>query len=300
MQTQISAMQHELDEADLRLVVGLARAGTLREAGARLGIDPSTAFRALQRLEKALGASLFVRTRGGSTPTELGLRLVQHGERIEAELEAARATARLLDGPVEGQIRLTSTDVILHHLVLPVLAELRTAHPLLRFELSASYERANLSKRDADIAIRATRTPPEHMVGRSLGAIEEAVFVRSPPVKARKAGAFAALERSSPWIVVDDAIPNHPSTQWRKRQLPAAVVVMRVSSIQTVFDAVVGGIGVGVLPVFMARGRKDLLQLTPAIDDCASELWLLAHPESRHLRRVATSFQYLADKLFVR
>lgn len=297
MQVQISQAQQGLDAADLRLVLALARAGTFKGAGARLGIDPSTAFRKLQRLEKALRVSLFVRSRGGCVATELGNLLAQHSERIEAELEAARATSGLLDGPVEGQVRITSTDVLLSRLVVPSLPLINLAHPLLRFDLFASYDLANLSKRDADIAIRVTRTPPEHMIGRSLGVIREAVFVRAPAGKGKVAKVERGLDEHTRWIVLDDAIPNHPSSRWRKQNFPSAQVIAKVNSIQTLFDAVANGIGVGVLPVFMAEGHDDLVQLTDPLDDCTSELWLLTHPESRHLRRVATVFKYLAEKL---
>jgi len=57
------------------------------------------------------------------------------------------------------------------------------------------------------------------------------------------------------------------------------------------------GLGVGMLPVFLAQARPDLLQLTEVVDECQTELWLLTHPESRHLRRVSTVYGHLARAL---
>lgn len=62
-------------------------------------------------------------------------------------------------------------------------------------------------------------------------------------------------------------------------------------------ELVAAGLGVGVLPIFLTQSRTDLNQLTDVIDECQTELWLLTHPESRHLRRVATVFRHLSDSL---
>ena len=71
----------------------------------------------------------------------------------------------------------------------------------------------------------------------------------------------------------------------------------RVSSVLTVIELVALGLGVGAIPVFLARGRSDLVQLTDVIDDCQTDLWLLTHPEARHLRRVAPVYRHLAETL---
>jgi DNA-binding transcriptional LysR family regulator len=62
-------------------------------------------------------------------------------------------------------------------------------------------------------------------------------------------------------------------------------------------ELVVLGLGVGAFPIFLAEGRKDLVALTDALDECQTELWLLTHPEARHLRRVATVYRHLAEAL---
>ncbi len=294
MKSRLAKTQHQITAPDLQLVLALARAGTMAAAGKRLGVDQSTVFRSLQTLEKRLGSTLFSRHRSGCRPTEAGELLAQHGERLEAVLETARVSAGTADGPVEGRVRVTSTDVILNHLVIPLLRELCTSNPLLRLDVVDSYELANLSKRDADIAVRATSKPPVHMVGRSLGTIHEAVFAKRVP--GSRSETSRLLERT-PWIVVDEALPGHPSMRWRKRNVPGARICMNASSIQTVLDAVVAGVGIGILPTFMARGRRELVQVTPAIGECDSELWLLCHPESRHLRRVLCVFDHLGTGL---
>ena len=57
------------------------------------------------------------------------------------------------------------------------------------------------------------------------------------------------------------------------------------------------GLGAGIVPLFLANGRKDVVRLTPPLGDAATELWLLTHPEARHLRRVSVVYAHLAATL---
>jgi DNA-binding transcriptional LysR family regulator len=288
--------QYTLNAADLDVVLAMARGGTLAAAGERLGVDASTVFRALRRIERGLGATLFDRSRAGYRGTELALALAEKAEQVEAALEAARSAAQLRPEQVAGTVRITTTDTILHGLLAPALLALREQHPLLAYELHAANELASLTRRDADIAVRATRRPPPHLVGKAVGPIRVALFAaRRGPVK-RMADVEAGR---AAWIAPDDALPEHPSVAWRKRRFPKAVPTYRVNSILTVMELVALGLGVGVFPVFLAQGRTDLRQLTEPLDDAQTDLWVLTHPESRHLRRVATVYGHLSRTLLL-
>lgn len=286
--------QYRLNAMDLDILLALVRAGTLADAGQRLGVDGSTVFRSIQRIERGLGQRLFDRSRTGYRPSELTLQLVGHAERIEAELEDARSALQQEPEQVSGLVRITSTDTIMNNLVVPALQFIYQLHPQLRFELHAGNELANLTRRDADIAVRATSRPPAHLVGKSLGDIRIAVF-------AQRVSGIASLEDALsaqvPWIAPDDALPEHPSVMWRKRNYPKIEPVYRVSSIATVMESVAAGLGIGVIPLFMAAARDDLISLTPPLDDYQTQLWLLTHVESRHLRRIATVFTHLAQQI---
>lgn len=290
----ISKMQYQLNPSDLQTVLALVRARTLAGAGERLGQDASTVFRTVQRVERGLGQALFERSRAGYQPGELAQALAEHAEQLELALESARAAAQLLPDQVAGRVRITTTDTILHGLVAPALAALRAEHPRIELDLHAGNEVASLTRRDADIAVRATRRPPPHLVGRHLGPIRVALYA-ARGTKGRKLAAMAPED--APWIAPDEALPEHPTVVWRKRQLPRVVPVYRVNSILTVAELVAGGLGIGLLPVFLAQGRGDLRALGEPIEACQTELWLLAHTESRHLRRVSAVYAHLAQAI---
>lgn len=287
----IAATQYKLSALDLEVVMALVRSGTLADAGERLSVDASTVFRTIQRIEKGLGQRLFERSRSGYLPSELAQELAGHAEQMEARLELARSAAQTAPEDVTGSVRITTTDTFLHALVAPALRELQKVHPLLAYDLHAGNELANLTRRDADIALRATRKPPQHLVGKHIGPVRVALF--GP----KKGGPSKNAVETAAWIAPDDALPEHPSVLWRKKHFPKVVPSYRVGSILTVAELVGQGLGIGILPVFLARGRKELVQLTEVLDESQTELWLLTHTESRHLRRVSAVFTYLSQTL---
>lgn len=287
-------MQYKLTASDLAFLLALVRTGTLAAAGERLGVDGSTVFRALQRAEQGLGVRLFERTRSGYQASELALELAGHAERAEAALEGARSAAQASPGQVCGTVKITTTDTVLHALVAPALKPLQVAHPLLSYELVAGNELASLTRRDADIAVRATRRPPAHLVGKHVGPIRVGLFT------ARKGGlkSFdAKAAATASWIAPDDALPEHPSVLWRKKHFPMVQPRYRVNSILTVAELVGQGMGIGLLPLFLAHARSDLRQLGGEIEACQTELWLLTHTDTRHLRRVSAVYGHLARHL---
>jgi DNA-binding transcriptional LysR family regulator len=273
-------VQYELAPADLALVLALHRAGTLAAAGERLGVNASTVFRMLQRLERGLGQALFERGR--------------RGYKVEAALEAARAAAQAQPGQAAGTVRITTTDTLLHGLLAPALAALHRAQPRLQFELHTGNELASLTRRDADIALRATDKPPPHLVGRRIGPIRVALYAaRGSAVRHwRHVEAGEAA-----WVAPDDGLPEHPSVRWRQKHFPALQPAFRTGSVLSVAELVALGLGVGVLPLFLAEPRPELRRLTEPLDEAETDLWLLAHPETRHLQRVHTVYSHLAETL---
>ncbi|WP_372828676.1 LysR family transcriptional regulator [Polaromonas sp.] len=287
-------MQYKIQGSELGVVLALVRAGTLADAGERLGVDASTVFRTVQRIEKGLGTRLFERSRSGYLPSELARELAAHGEQMEAQLEAARSAAQMSPGQVSGTVRITSTDTIMHGLIAPALPQILSSHPQLTFDLHAGNELASLTRRDADIAVRATRRPPQHLIGKHVGPIRIALF------SAKKGGPKtfdAEVAAHTPWAAPDDALPEHPSVVWRKKYFPKVTPTYLVDSILTVSELVSRGAAIGLLPMFLALNRTDLRQLTDVLDECQTELWLLTHTDARHLRRVAAVYSFLSENL---
>jgi DNA-binding transcriptional LysR family regulator len=165
------------------------------------------------------------------------------------------------------------------------------SYPALTIELCTSNDFANLSRRDADIALRLTRTPPEHLVGRRLADISYRVCASAAYLQSVDSHDLAALT----WIAPDDFLPDHPTVAWRRQQLPGVTPSYRCNSMLSVTELVRAGLGVAALPDFLIG--DGLQPLTESLDGYDTALWLLTRPDCRALRSVVTLFDELGRAL---
>jgi DNA-binding transcriptional LysR family regulator len=147
----------DLDWEQVRLFLAVAREKSLAGASARLGVDVSTVSRRLDRLEDLIGAPLFDRTRDGTSPTVLAEQVMPHAEEMELAAVRFAAAGAKVETEVEGIVRLTVPPGVADAFVAPALPELYARHPNLVIELDASVGYADLTRREADVAIRAHR-----------------------------------------------------------------------------------------------------------------------------------------------
>jgi DNA-binding transcriptional LysR family regulator len=289
MKSSYAKMQSRLELADLELLLALVRGRTLAGAAERLKLDASTVFRSIKRVERDLGERLFERSKQGYLPSELALELATHAERIESQLQEARDAVFKNTGEPTGVLRITTVDTILHGALLPVLAAFGKAYPRINLELIVTNALADLSRRDADVAIRATRKPPQHLIGLKLGTISAAVF-------AHRELAADSLEDVD-WIMLDESLPEHPSVKWLQKHYPKLTPRYRCNSVLSVAGSVVQGLGVGVVPVFMLKDNPAVRVMLGPLPELDTGLWILAHPDIRHLQRVKLLFDFLRDHL---
>ena len=144
------------DWNDLRLVLSVARAGSLQGAARSLSIDHSTAYRRLQTLEAGLGLRLFERRGGTYRPTEAGERMAVAAERMEAETLALDRAITGHDASLSGSLRVTCSETLARRLLTDVVAGFRARHPGIRLALIIDNRQLDLSRREADVALRAT------------------------------------------------------------------------------------------------------------------------------------------------
>ncbi|MBX8510306.1 LysR family transcriptional regulator [Pseudomonas cichorii] len=285
-------MQYEISHADLTLVLALVRGRTLARAAELLQVDISTVFRSIRRLEAALGTALFEKNRRGYIPTDTAQAMSEQAERAELALNAARVALQQGENVVSGTVRLTCTDAVLHSLLLPALARFMPSFPALTLELATSNTFANLSRRDADIALRLTNTPPEHLIGRQLGTAHYVICghpdYREPLLDS---------PTSVPWISPDDSMPDHTSVIWRRQAFPAVVPRYRCSSMSAVSQLVSAGLGVAAMPDFTALNLPGTEVLSPPLEGCSTDLWLLTRPDCRALRSVQVLIEELTPLL---
>lgn len=281
---------------DLKVVLAVAEARGLAPAAERLGLDGSTVFRRLGQIEARLGHKLFERHRSGYVPTPAGAEMASLAARMQEDVAALAMKLSDRAMMAEGEIRVTTNDTLLVHLLMPIFAAFRQAHPGMRLEVVLADEALNLARRDADVAIRATDEPPENLVGRRLATLAWALYARAD-------GAAAIDLDSLPdhdWVMLDDGFDSAPATRFVRDRVPPERLVYKVNAVIGLADAVEAGIGIGPLPCFVADRRPGLVRLAPPDPAFATSVWLLTHPHLRHAPRVRAFMDFTAAEIAAR
>ena len=247
---------------DIRFFLALVRYGSVRRAAAALKVNHTTVSRRLRGLEGRLGRTLVQRTPDGYALTDDGEVIFASGEAIERELDLAAQRVQGSDDSLSGKVRIALTDLLLD-LTGPALQALLEEHPGLELEISVGTELVDLSRRDADIALRFSPGPPEDLVGRRLGRMPAAIYA------ARKLGLDAqSVDLGQvPWIRWREPWRQARQETWPDEHYPEARVAARVDSYTALEQLVALGAGVGVLTPWSADKRDDLVRLSEPIDE---------------------------------
>ena len=271
---------------DLRVVQAIAEAGSLSGAGRRLGASHATVFRRLNAIERRLGVALFERSRRSYAPTPAGEDLAAVAARVEAEVLGAERRVVGRDLRLSGTIRVTTTDTLLMGLLSPIFADFQRAHSEIVLEVAVSNQLFNLSQRDADVAVRPSSSPPEHLLGRRVGSIAQAVYTRHD-----------AAQRNGDWIGPDRHLGYAALDSWMQANGADANCRYRVDTMLGMLAAARDGLGRAVLPCYFADAEPALNRVGEPIPELATDLWLLTHPDLRRVARIRAFMAFVGEAM---
>ncbi|MEN0065636.1 MAG: LysR family transcriptional regulator [Myxococcota bacterium] len=268
---------------DLRFVLSIAREGTLTRAARALGVDQTTVTRRLRALEEKLAIRLFDVLRGGVRLTAAGEAVVEAAVAVEDQL---LSLGRRLDGVDEeptGLLRLTLPE-LLATLWIDELRNFTDRYPQLDLELVVDDDFRSLTRREADVALRRVADPPEHLVGRRLAPMAEAMY-----------GAPSLLNRPRetwPWFGWSSSTTGTLEAA-RAATSPDQPVVMYANSVPVLLEAARRGHTVLSLACVFGDADPGLVRLTePRLGD--SSLWILTHSDLRHSPRIRVIIDHFA------
>ena len=156
-----------LEWNDLQLVLAICREGTLSGAARVLNVNHSTVFRRIGSIEKKIGVRLFERLATGYVMTEAGDVMLEAGENVENEILGLSRKLLGRDLYLKGNLRVAVPDALLMKVLMPHLESFSQSYPEIQLELFISNNYQDLTKREADVAVRVTKSPPETAVGTS-------------------------------------------------------------------------------------------------------------------------------------
>ncbi|MGB3643562.1 MAG: LysR family transcriptional regulator [Mesorhizobium sp.] len=282
-----------IDWDDVRYFLAAARRGSVRAAAERLGVNHATVLRRIAQLEGRLGVQMFEKLPSGYRLTSAGEEVLEFAEQMEASSHLLETRIFGRDQSARGLLRVTFPPFLATHLLMPDLADFARLHPDIEMEILSSGEVANLTNREADVAIRIVtdrRTLPLNLHGLKGPELFSGVYMSRDRLAAWRAGGTDPIR----WIVID----NHGIPDWaRETEVRTTGVPFRTPDAEAQIVAAQQGIGMTKLPCFVGDA-DSLLTRVPGIDlPKHGTLWLLTHGETRKTKRVRLFTEFVSRRL---
>lgn len=280
---------------DLRIFLAVHRARSHAGAARALRTAATTVGRRLAAMEAAVGARLFTRTPEGLAPSAAAQQLLPHAERVEAEvLEAERALSGADSRPT-GSVRVTTGDGFATLVLAPALPAFLAAHPGLTIEIRADVRVLDLTRGEADVAVRLFRPRERSLVARRLGLERYGLFA-APAYLARRGTPRHQRDLARHDLILYDHDLDRMRTQaWVRQTAAGARIAVRASTTTTMHAACAAGAGIALLTVSAVRNDPAFSPVLPLLRPPAAEIWAVTHPDLRSTARVAAVLRWLEE-----
>lgn len=283
-----------LEWNDLRFFLAIHRARTLAGAARSLGVEHTTVGRRLAAMERSLGATLFVRTPGGFLPTESAGQILPLAEQAERAVQGIERVALGEDARAEGLVRVTTSETFAGFLGRR-LGELRAKHPGVTVEVLVGNANLDLTRREADLAIRLSSTTQPDLVCRKLVSAGWSAYAAQSYVDARGVPSPITDLANHDVIAFNDSLSGAPGAVWLEAHAKDARVVLRSGSIPAAWNAALGGLGIAVVPCFLAEGEPGMVRLTDELLG-SRDIVLVVHPDLARVARVRVVMDFIAER----
>jgi DNA-binding transcriptional LysR family regulator len=284
-----------MDWDDFKHFLAVARAGSLTAAAHALKSSPATVGRRVTALEKKLGVRLFDRRQSGYALTEGGELIQVKAEDVEATIISAERAALGRDLRATGKVRVTASDDIAAYVIGPSLGQFRRLYPGISLEIVARMDVVNLSRREADIALRAVRPTVGDLVVRPAGIWPYGLYASRDYSEAHglRLGQFDLARLAI--VNWTDQYAHLRGGPWFAKHACGAAVALTSDSARVHLAACKAGAGVAILPSRVADRDPDLLCLLRPEHVFSLDLLLVVHRDLARTARIRAVMEFLAD-----
>lgn len=279
---------------NLRYILAIARTKSVAGAARQLKVHHTTVFRRLNALESSLGVRLFERLAKGYVLTLAGESMYHTALEIESKIATLDRHISGQDQRLKGIIRVTTTASLLRYLLTPCFAAFQREYPEIELEILESNQQYNLTKRDADIAIRTTNHPPEHLVGRKIARAAIAIY-GSKNYLVKNENIDNITEHT--WIGAEESLEMVMYGNKLIQLLPQIKFEYKVNTLMGILYALLNDMGIGLLFCYMGNSEPTLQSVRPTIPELGKDLWILTHPDICHVARISIFLDFIAEAL---
>lgn len=290
------ANMNSFDWDGLRFFITAAEAGSLTAAAKSLGTNQPTVGRQIDSLEQQLGLKLFQRSVKGLLLTEEGARLLEQSRAIQAQfVRLERALSG--DPTISGTVRLALPEGLCLEVLTPRLPEFYAAHPDIRLILNVSANSADLTRGEADMAVRLYRPSEVSLVVKKLGDMPMGLFASKAYLKGCAGPASVSELARHRVIAYGDRLAGLEENHWLLAHSSPELQVLRSDSTSTRLRATLAGVGISVQPKRFSRSNPQLQQVLADVVLPAHEMWLVYHKDLREIERVRALAKFIVVSL---
>jgi DNA-binding transcriptional LysR family regulator len=289
------------DWNDLKYFLAVARHGGLSKAALQLDTSASTVSRHIGTLERRLNMRLFVRLSTGYLLTDAGSELFDRVAEVERSTQAVerRSSVAAESDKVTGLVRLATTDSMGVHLLAPRMPLLKQRHPGLRVEMVLGHAQADLTRREADVALRVldadlSDAHPDHVMHR-IAAVPYGLYAAPAVLQGTPAGQMAWQQLNH--VGWDTRWRHLPMAKWLAQAFPDRPPVFTSNSLTAQTMAIRTGMGIGVLPDYLGRSDAFLVRLPVDLSVLTRDVWLVYHRDLRSSKRVQALRAFIEEVL---
>lgn len=278
---------------DLKVFLEVARTEKLSHAAKLLGIDPSTVSRRLHRLEDALQTQLFDRSVEGHNLTEHGRLLLQTAQSMDQGAQGAIDQLQGKNLAAEGLVRLGVTEAFGNAFIAPELARFCQRQPKIAVDLLPLQRFVKWSRHEVDIAITIEKPSHSSLIITKLCDYRLQLYAsqryldQAPPIRQ-----LDDLQQHPLIGYIDDLIFSD-QLSYLERLLPGSRPTFRSTSVITQQAATREGLGVAILPCFLAREAPELVPILSDETSILRTFWMAVQPEQKKLARVGVVWEHL-------
>lgn len=277
---------------DLKYFLMVCNTGSIRSAAKMLGVNHATVSRRINSFEESLGQRLFDRTPQGYVRTAAAEDIYTEASHLEERLNTVQRRVAGKDTTLSGDIRVTLPELLGQKLFVPDIADFCALYPGIEIEIVDSVRPFNLANREADVAFRLCDQPPEYLVGRKLANVHRACYVSRRESANIESEEWLAQQNWIGWTDKQRRPIGKLAREYHRFESKHKIISAGIQ-----IEACKSGMGISILPCFVADNDPELMRIPPYTSEHKYDLWVLSHPDLRKNAKIQAFIRFMTERM---